>query len=191
MRCKVHCADPKTGKEHDWEIEVATIQEAEQRAQAAGMLVSSVEPMADAQLVEAQRRPPQAAPVNVVSGSVAGVTVQTQATRSNSLGIASLILGVLAFLICWIPFVALVSMPLSGLGLLLGIIGILLALTRSGHGVGFSIAGSSVSALAFLIALVMGFGMFVAASGTLSDIADEMEASSGDGTAEVEPPPND
>lgn len=179
MLCKVHCADPNTGKEHEWEIQCETIQEAEQRANAAGMLVSSVEPISDAQIVEARRQLLQTTP--------AITALATQPTRSNSLGIASLILGILAFLICWIPFVAIVSIPLSGLGLLLGIIGIVLAVTRSGYGVGFPIAGSSISALALVIALVMGLGMFVATSGVLSDIADEMEASPRDGTAEIAP----
>ena len=72
-----------------------------------------------------------------------------------------------------------------------GIIGIVLALTRSGYGIGFPIAGSSISALALIIAAVMGLAMFAATSGVLSDIADEMEATSGDGTTEVVPPPDE
>ena len=181
MRFRVHCANPDTGEELNWEIECATIQEAEQRAQDAGMLVSSVEPIADTQLVEVERQPIQATEVRQVGPPT--VQVQTQPTRSNSLGIASLILGILAFLICWIPFVAIVSMPLSGLGLLLGIIGLVLALTRAGYGVGFSIAGSSVSVLALLIASVMGFGMFAATSDVISNITEEMEASAIEGEA--------
>ena len=153
------------------------------------MLVSRVETIADAQIVEVQRQPIQ--PVEARRVPPPTVNIQTQPTRSNSLGIASLILGILAFLICWIPFVAIVSMPLSGLGLVLGLIGIVLALTRSGYGIGFPIAGSAISALALIIATVMGFGMFVATSGALSDIADEMETSSRDGTADVAPSSGD
>lgn len=175
MRFRVHCANPDTGEEHDWEIECATVQEAERRASDAGMLISRVEPIADAQIVEAQRQPIQAPELRQTPPPT--VNVQTQPTRSNSLGIASLILGILAFLICWIPLVAIVSMPLSGLGLLLGLIGVVLALTRAGYGVGFSIAGSSVSALALVIASVMGLGMLAVTTGAINDIVNEMERS--------------
>ncbi len=45
MRFRLHCANPETGKEYDWEIEGATIQEAEQFVHGAGLLVSRIEPV--------------------------------------------------------------------------------------------------------------------------------------------------
>lgn len=48
MRFRVHAADPGTGREFDWECEAATIQEAERKAQEAGMLVSAVVPISEA-----------------------------------------------------------------------------------------------------------------------------------------------
>ena len=47
MRFRVHCANPETGEEHDLEIECASIQEAERKAQDAGMLVTKVVPLGD------------------------------------------------------------------------------------------------------------------------------------------------
>lgn len=47
MRFRVHCANPETGEEYQWELECATIQDAEHRAYEAGMLVSRVEPIGD------------------------------------------------------------------------------------------------------------------------------------------------
>jgi len=54
----------------------------------------------------------------------------------------------LAFLICWIPFLGLLGVPLSLLGIVLGGIGLLLAVFRRGAGIGFPIAGTAISLLA-------------------------------------------
>jgi hypothetical protein len=83
------------------------------------------------------------------------VNVQQPSKAAHSLGIASTVLGILAFLICWIPFVGVLGMPLSGLGLLLGVIGIILAVVRRGSGIGFSIAGSAICGLALLVAFTV------------------------------------
>lgn len=96
------------------------------------------------------RKPKRAAPPVAVQVNV------TQPSRAaHSLGIASLVLGILAFLICWIPLIGALGLPLSGLGFVLGVIGLILAMVRSGHGVGFPIAGSAICGLAFFIALSM------------------------------------
>ncbi len=71
--------------------------------------------------------------------------------RGSSFGIASMVLGLAAFTVCWIPYFGLVGTPLSALGFLLGIIGILISLTRSGAGMGFAIAGTVVSGMALAI----------------------------------------
>jgi hypothetical protein len=80
------------------------------------------------------------------------IHVNAPASHGNSLGIASMVLGILAFLICWIPVLNLLGLPLSGLGLLLGII---ISATRRGSGVGFSIAGTAISALALVVVIWM------------------------------------
>lgn len=68
------------------------------------------------------------------------------------LGIPSLALGIVALLFVWLPLVGLLSLPLSVLGLLLGIAGLVSAILHRGRGVGFPIAGSMVS----LVALAFG-----------------------------------
>lgn len=70
----------------------------------------------------------------------------------HSLGIGSMVLGIVALLFSFIPCIGVFSMPLSGLGLLLGIIGTVVALRRSGRGIGFPIAGSAINGMALLIA---------------------------------------
>ncbi len=57
MKFRVHGANPKTGDEFDFDVDADTIQEAEEKAQKAGMLVSRVVP-----LVEVSKSPPLAAP---------------------------------------------------------------------------------------------------------------------------------
>lgn len=73
--------------------------------------------------------------------------------RTSSLGVVSLILGIVAFMICWIPIVGMLSIPLSALGVLLGAIGLLVALFRGGSGIGYPIGGAAVSGLALAIGI--------------------------------------
>jgi DNA-directed RNA polymerase subunit RPC12/RpoP len=95
------------------------------------------------------------------------VNFQQPSKASHSRGIASVILGVLAFLICWIPLVGLLGLPLSGLGFLLGLGGIFLAARRKGSGLGFPIAGSAICALAMFatVSLTIVFGKVMSATG--------------------------
>lgn len=73
--------------------------------------------------------------------------------RGSSLGLASIIVGILGLLICWIPFLNMLGLPLSGLGLLLGVVGLLVALARKGSGIGFPVAGLMICGLALFIAV--------------------------------------
>ncbi len=83
------------------------------------------------------------------------IQVNAPTPHGNSLGIASMVLGILAFVICWIPVINLLSLPLSGLGVVLGIIGIVIAATRRGSGIGFPIAGTAISGLALIVVIWM------------------------------------
>jgi len=82
---------------------------------------------------------------------------QSQPTASgaaHSLGIASLILGVLGFILSLVPCIGMLSLPISALGLLLGLVGGTVSLVRSGRGIGFPIAGSFLNAFAIGIAFI-------------------------------------
>lgn len=128
----------------------------------------------------------QAAPVSAVQ-----VNVAQPSKAAHSLGIASVILGILAFLICWIPLIGLVGIPLSGLGLLLGIVGIVLAAIRRDHGIGFPIAVTAISLLAIVITLSMTLviGTAVTAVGTVAEQALEEAAQDLDDIDQPEKPP--
>jgi hypothetical protein len=69
------------------------------------------------------------------------------------LGIASFVLGIVALLFSLIPCIGMLSLPLSGLGLLLGITGGIVALAHRGQAIGFPIAGSVLSAIALAIGI--------------------------------------
>lgn len=69
-------------------------------------------------------------------------------SASNSLGITGLILGFVALLFFWFPFLGL---TLAACGLLLGIIGIILSSIRKGYGIGFGIGASVVCLCALVI----------------------------------------
>lgn len=106
-----------------------------------------------------QTQPPahQAVQVNVSSNSGA-----------HSLGIASMVVGVLSFFICWIPFI---GFGLSGLGFVLGAIGCIVAVTRKGSGIGYSIAGTALSSFG----LALGMVYMLLLQGVCSGL-DEMES---------------
>jgi hypothetical protein len=71
----------------------------------------------------------------------------------TGLGIASLVLGIVGLLIAFIPLVGIISLPVTGTGLLLGIIALIVGIARSRQGLAFPIAGSSVNAVAIGVAL--------------------------------------
>lgn len=81
------------------------------------------------------------------------VNVERESRTAHNLGSASMILGIIALLLCWIPFVGLIGTPLSALGLLLGLVGVLFAAFRKGRGVVFPFVGVVISGLALFVAV--------------------------------------
>jgi len=82
----------------------------------------------------------------------------------------------IGFSFSWISPAGLLGLPLSGLGLLLGIAGLVIAIIQRGRGIGFPIAGSAVS----LVALVMGvFWLGLLGAAGKQNAANEVIAVSG------------
>jgi hypothetical protein len=155
MKFSITGADKDTGETIEMTVDAADAKAAQEVAHRRGIIVSGVALLA----VHSPQPPAQVSAVPVQQpleqGHFRGAPVVNIAPprRGNSLGIASLVLGILAFLICWIPLVNLLGVPLAALGLLLGLIGLLVAFTRKGASIGFPIAGSAVCGLALFIAI--------------------------------------
>jgi len=94
--------------------------------------------------------------VRVITPQPVQVTVEQSSRAAHSLGIASLVLGIFSFCVCWMPLIA----PfLSGTALLLGVTGIVIAVVRKGSGLGFSIAGVAVSAASVCVGLLFTYSI--------------------------------
>lgn len=79
------------------------------------------------------------------------VVVQV-APGGGGLGIASFVVGLVALLFFCLPIV---GIPLAGIGLVLGIAALLVAIGRGGRGLGWSIAGLMVNVFALLPILAL------------------------------------
>jgi hypothetical protein len=116
--------------------------------------------------------------------------------RSNSLGIASLVLGLVAFVVSVIPCLGVVSLPFAGLGLLLGVAGVVVSLGREGRGIGFAVAGTAVSGGALLVGLfwmnvLEGYRQRIAEKTGLSKKADDPAPDQEGGKGQRDPDPVD
>ncbi|MCA9042352.1 MAG: DUF4190 domain-containing protein, partial [Planctomycetaceae bacterium] len=109
----------------------------------------------DDEPLPARRRPKrtrrEASPVSV--------EIYQERQASNSLGIAALVMGVIALITCWLPIV---SIPVGGIGLILSGIGFVMAITRKGSGIGYAIAGGTLNGIGIVVPIMMlgFFGLF-------------------------------
>ncbi|NJO89199.1 MAG: hypothetical protein HC831_09775 [Chloroflexia bacterium] len=76
---------------------------------------------------------------------------EQKSTAGKGLGIAGLIIGIIALLVSFIPFFGMLSIYIGGLALLLSIIGLILAVSKKASK-GLIIAALIISALATGIA---------------------------------------
>lgn len=91
-----------------------------------------------------------------------------------AMGIAALILGVIALATSWIPFLGLVALPLGGLGILIGLLGVVISLTTAGRGIGFPLGGIVISGLAVLCAVAITSGTASAIGGAAKSVSENM-----------------
>lgn len=84
-------------------------------------------------------------------------TYITQTKSVSGLGIAALVLGLIACLGCWIPMCGIFSLPFAILGTLFGAIGIIIAKLKKRSYIGLPIAGTIVCVTAaFIVIAVTG-----------------------------------
>ena len=105
------------------------------------------------------------------------------------MGVASLILGILALIVAWVPCVGIYALLFSVIGLILGAVGISAA-KKSGKGKGLSVAGLVCNVIATAIALIWFFLIAKAAdevssssfADTLNKLSQEVEKSKSEST---------
>ncbi|MCE0768161.1 hypothetical protein LWC35_35485 [Pseudonocardia kujensis] len=84
----------------------------------------------------------------------------------NGLGTAGFVLGLLALLFAWIPFVGVIGWPLSILGLLLSGFGLQRVTSGKADNKGLSVAGIALSAIALLVCILWATAFASAVGGT-------------------------
>jgi hypothetical protein len=183
MRWEIVGADSATGAEKTIYIDADDEASARRRATRAGVFVSGLrvidandsvagEPIQDAltQLAQAQARPVTRArhtgtpayyshqnePTIIVQPQAPVVHVRTPVAKGTSgFGIAALVLGIVAVLVCWVPLLGTVAIPIGVLGIVIGGLGFLVSLIGGKSGVGMPFAGMVICGLAVFISFSM------------------------------------
>lgn len=85
------------------------------------------------------------------------VTIHT-AQPSNSMGIVSLVVGILALLLCWLPMMNRLGYAIGVLGVVLGLFGLVVASQQRGVSIGFPVGGLGLSIVGLVLAFQMDTG---------------------------------
>jgi hypothetical protein len=110
-------------------------------------------------------------------------TITVKMKSANGLGIASLVIGIIAILGCWIPFINATSMILAILGCILGGLGLLISLLGQESGVGLPVSGMITCAIAIAVACAVTMGSMNA----MDELQREIEAAAESPFSEEQP----
>lgn len=100
---------------------------------------------------------------------VMAVPAEPPVKPSSGFAIAALVLGILALLNCWIPFVGVVGLVLGVVGLVFGIVSLVRVGRNLASGKGMAIAGTICSSIAIVVALLMSIFSFVLLEAVVKD----------------------
>ncbi|NCT91027.1 DUF4190 domain-containing protein [Cellulomonas sp. APG4] len=100
---------------------------------------------------------------------------QPAPSKTNGLGIAALIVGILSLLICYIPFVGFVSVLGGIIAVVLGILGMRKAKDGQTGGRGMSLAGLITGAIALLVAVVINVFVIIGLNSLDSSLDDSLQ----------------
>ena len=104
------------------------------------------------------------------------VILTTKNTASLTLGIISVVTGVLALLFGWVPFLGLLAIPIALIGGLLAGLGLVISLFKGFRGIGMPLLGAAICVAAGILPLVSTGGASVAITETMDKAPREMNA---------------
>ena len=109
---------------------------------------------------------------------------QPLAQKGNGLAVAALVLGIIALVFCWIPFLNVLSIILGLIGLGLGVPELVGALRGRRSGKGMAITGVILSVVAIIVAIAISAAATVAVDDALSgtDVSTSTDSGSSAGT---------
>jgi hypothetical protein len=94
--------------------------------------------------------------------NIPSVEITTKNTVALVLGITSTVIGVIALLIGWVPFLGLLAMPGAVIGLILAVVGGIVAIAKKGKGIGLPILGGVICACAVVLPILSTGGVSAA-----------------------------
>lgn len=103
------------------------------------------------------------------------VVITTKNTASLTLGIISTVIGVLALLVGWVPFLGLVAIPVAVIGAVLAALGLIIALFKGFRGAGLPLLGGAICVVAVILPLASTGSASVAITETMDEVSREME----------------
>jgi len=162
MRWEVSGADGDSGADITIIFDAPSRESAAAKANAKGILVSEIRPIGATPVVRAAPSSPTAPfrapppPMYVPAQHInVGVAVRSGHKGTSGFGIAALILGVIAILFCWVPFVGLLALPIAGFGTMLAVVGFVVSAAGGKSSVGMPVAGGTICILAICGATLM------------------------------------
>ena len=153
MKFEVIGFDRDTQSPVEMSLEADSEQQAREVLERKNVQIARLRPAEIVRVEPARETPPALPRQPHQQGHIRGAPVINVALprRGNSFGIVSLVAGILAILLCWIPLLNVLSVPLFAIGLLFAFVGLIVAMTRGGAGIGFAIAGGAFSLLAAVL----------------------------------------
>jgi hypothetical protein len=94
---------------------------------------------------------------------------------ADGLGVAGVVLGILSALVCWIPVLNIVVIPVVVIGGVLSLVGLFVALGNSRSGAGWPFMGLGLNIFAFVVMLVVNAAFASTVATAAKQAADDAE----------------
>jgi molybdopterin/thiamine biosynthesis adenylyltransferase len=191
MQWEVAGVDRNSGVDKTIILDANDEPQAIRRGNRAGLMVSAARPLdagdsvagspsaigavARAPVAQYRSAPVVAAPQHLTVQHQIPSQINVKMKGTSGLGVAALVIGIIAVVSSWVPFLGLVAVPLGMLGILLGGIGFFISLVGKNSGVGLPVAGI----VACLVAISVAISVTGATAKAVGDSMNKAAADSG------------